>query len=363
MQLDMHYYGTYAMARTAGLSPAVCQIIATAAQFVDDNAGKDSVEFDDGARLDIDATAHHTIDVHNTDAEDQRKVWVPFHFLPGNEGSSYTERLRCRKDSAIAQELVARNLSLFNEAYAQELIGVTAHVYADTFSHYGFSGVSSRSNKIVNDSIGFTDVEPEVKKYILGKAEKFKRAYRNEDGLINNIKSWLAESMSGALGHGAVLTYPDRPYLNWHFNYETPEGQPVGRPVYRANPETFLEGCRALHAMFRNFADKRADLVTDDGREFNEISSVIEEILNVQAPMKGRITAWQERVGELFVNGPDEIPKYDAESWHTERRAMRTVEHSSEIISLPVYRFYQAVANHRHYVLRELLPQHGLVVD
>ena len=76
MQLDMHYYGTYAMARASGLRPETCQIVAAAAQFVDDNAGKEKVEFDDGARIDVDATAHHTVDVHNTDPKDQRKVFM-----------------------------------------------------------------------------------------------------------------------------------------------------------------------------------------------------------------------------------------------------------------------------------------------
>lgn len=37
MQLDMHFYGTYAMARAAGLNVKTCTTIATAAQFVDDN--------------------------------------------------------------------------------------------------------------------------------------------------------------------------------------------------------------------------------------------------------------------------------------------------------------------------------------
>ena len=38
MQIDMHYYCTFAMARAAGLAPEDSRIIATAAQFVDDNA-------------------------------------------------------------------------------------------------------------------------------------------------------------------------------------------------------------------------------------------------------------------------------------------------------------------------------------
>ena len=67
MQLDMHYYGTYAMARAAGLQPEAAVIIATAAQFVDDNAEKGGVEFRDGGRLDYEATAHHSLNIKNID--------------------------------------------------------------------------------------------------------------------------------------------------------------------------------------------------------------------------------------------------------------------------------------------------------
>ena len=36
MQIDMHFYGVYAMARAAGLDPKTARIIAHASQFVDD---------------------------------------------------------------------------------------------------------------------------------------------------------------------------------------------------------------------------------------------------------------------------------------------------------------------------------------
>lgn len=39
MQTDMHYYGTYAMARAAGLNQDTCRKIAYSAQFVDDCNG------------------------------------------------------------------------------------------------------------------------------------------------------------------------------------------------------------------------------------------------------------------------------------------------------------------------------------
>ncbi|MFN2353100.1 MAG: DUF6765 family protein [Desulfopila sp.] len=99
------------------------------------------MEFRDGARLDSEATAHHAFNIKNIDLEDQRKIWVPFHFLPGNEGSSYTERLLCRKGSRFAQEMLEYVLTLSHKHYSPVLVGIAAHVYADTFAHYGFSGI------------------------------------------------------------------------------------------------------------------------------------------------------------------------------------------------------------------------------
>ena len=69
MQLDMHYYGTYSMARAAGINPDTAQIIATSAQFVDDNVAKSEVTFRDGSRIDAEATAHHTVDTNNLKKE------------------------------------------------------------------------------------------------------------------------------------------------------------------------------------------------------------------------------------------------------------------------------------------------------
>ena len=52
-------------------------------------------------------------------------------------------------------------------------LGITAHVYADTFALYGFSGIGFRRNKVDNASIEFGDLDPEIKDYIVGKADGF----------------------------------------------------------------------------------------------------------------------------------------------------------------------------------------------
>lgn len=361
MQLDMHYYGTYAMARSAGLKKDAARIIATAAQFVDDNAEKESINFRDGGRLDAEATAHHAFDRKNIDLEDQRRIWVPFHFLPGNEGASFTERLVCRMHSRVTEEMVAFNLSMSDRPYALPLVGITAHVFADTFSHYGFSGISSRRNKVVNDSFRLHGLEPEMEKYVTAKAEKFREDYAKEAGLLDNVKSWFAEGLSGALGHGAALTFPDRPYLVWQFEYEEP---PAASPL-RENPQTFLEACRGLHAIFRRFALARPDLAENDCADFADIEGTVGGILKLQAPKSGRIQAWRKaaRDGRLFPAGAEAIPGYNAFQWLNERDNLRRSRQSDAAAGLSVFRFFQAAAVHRIHVLRNLLPSHGLVVS
>ena len=322
------------------------------------------------------ATAHHPIDLSNRDDRDQRRVWVPFHFIPGNEGDSYTERLKCRMDSRIVQELRDHHLTHADRGFALHLLGITAHVYADTFSHYGFSGVSSRGNKVDNSSFRFHEeveegddttapLSPQMRNYVTEKANRFFRNRGDHGGLLINVKSWFAEELSGALGHGSVATLPDRPYLVWSFDYERPDAVAGGRSI-RNNPVTYLRGCGALHEMFSRFVGMRADGRGGvGGRDFDEIAHRVREVLLVQADKAGRIAAWQEaaRSGEVFGSGDEEIPEYDGHAWNVQWEDLDGSENNEAAMDLPVWQFYRAAALHRTYVLRDLLPKYGLIVD
>ncbi|MBF0251888.1 MAG: hypothetical protein HQL35_14800 [Alphaproteobacteria bacterium] len=363
MQRDMHYYGTYAMARAAGLTVETARVIATAAQYVDDNANEKTVRMGDGARIDVMATAHHTFDTDNIDEKDQRHVWVPFHFLPGNKGASYTERLMCRKDGEMAREMVTHALAKAGEPYAVELMGVTAHVYADTFSHYGFSGISSRRNRVDNTTIELHGLGDEIETYIRKKADEFFIEHGKYGGMLENFRAFAldaVEKLSGALGHGSVATYPDRPYLEWSFKYE--DGGALSK---RDNRTTFLEGCAALHDMFSRFAAARPDLKDAAGRKFSTIEGAVKDVLAVQADCDGRIEAWREAVkkGRVIAGKGEYIPGYDEKDWHKQCKVLAKWDDSGKALSVPVFRFYQAAAVHRTYVLRELMPAHGLVID
>ena len=378
MQLDMHYYGTYSMARAAGINPDTAQIIATSAQFVDDNVAKSEVTFRDGSRIDAEATAHHTVDTNNLKKEDQRRVWVPFHFLPGNQGESYTERLKCRKDSEIAQEMRDHHLSLSSRDFAPALMGITAHVYSDTFSHYGFSGVSSRGNKIENDSFRFHEevegidatvenISPDIREYITDKASAFfSKPNDYHGGLLSNVVSWFAEELSGALGHASVATYPDRPYLVWSFDYERDDYVTKGITSIRNNPTTFHEGCHALYNMFSQFSNLQPDRYSSgDGREFNDISERVMRVLLTQGSKEERVAAWQTAAeeGTIFGESGERIPIYEGETWNEEWENLDDQEDYHAATETPIWRFYQASAVHRTYIIRDLLPAHNLIID
>ncbi|WP_432735063.1 DUF6765 family protein [Maridesulfovibrio sp. FT414] len=379
MQRDMHYYGTYVMARAAGIKQDVARIIASAAQFVDDNAAKKSVEFKDGGALHSRPTAHHAVHLKNLDREDQRFVWVPFHFLPGCCGDTpetplekvdFTEKLVCRNGSKTAEAMVNNHLDQHEEEFSDELIGITAHVLADTYSHYGFSGVSSRYNKIVNDSFDL-DVDgslPEETKAYLHKREKeFRKKFSEESGWLENIKSWFAETLSGALGHGPACTFPDRPYLKWKFTYEDPE-----RPSQvRDNPATFLQACKELHKMFADYASRKPAISTGTGAiPFGTIEAEVDAILRFgsnegdQVPTEEeRSNKWIEAVTKNKLLGQNEdFPEYLGIEWLKEKSKMHGDKHSEPAKNKSIYQFYQAASYHRHYVLRKLLPKYGLIV-
>jgi len=147
MQEDMHYYATLAIALSAGINKDDAEIIAYSSQYVDDSTEANSEQHEDGGLLYGIATAHHSISciAHRfIEKEEQRRVWVPFHFVPGGEGSNFEEKLICKKDSKIAQEMFNNHINVaVDKEFGLELIGIAAHAFMDSFSHYGFSGISS----------------------------------------------------------------------------------------------------------------------------------------------------------------------------------------------------------------------------
>ena len=357
MQEDMHYYGTYAMARCAGLSVDKARTIAHCAQFVDDSSQADSETHEDGGMLYGIATAHDNAAVvknQMTDHIAQRRVWIPFHFYPGGKGDTFEEKLLCQKDSVIARKMLTENMSkALKSEYGLHLIGITAHVYADTFAHYGFSGMSCDSNKVDGESFKFFNLSKKTEKYIKKKEGLFRKYYRR-------MVSGIGEAASDGLGHGGVATYPDRPYLRWEFTYQN--GKQSG---LRDNQKTYLEGAKKLHGYFCRYAAKAKFNDSKAPVDFAAIEPTIKAILAFEGKKEERTEEWRKAIrgNKLFRSTRNEALAYDASTWNKDKEKFhdeRKFPTSADAMRMDVYKFHQAAVFHRYNTLKDLLPRHGV---
>jgi len=200
--------------------------------------------------------------------------------------------------------------------------------------------------------------------YLDRKLESFFRRFGFQGGLWFNVRREImsngAEIASGALGHGAVAVLPDLPYLEWSFEYE--QSSQVSECN---NAEAFLEACEKLYNMFQRFLSFSSG--HDDGTsgvDFSTVEERVKDILSFQNGKAERSEKWRTAFvrGQLGIKPGEEIPHYDPEPWDKQRDKFPALDKPDKTAASEVHHFYQAASLHRHYVLRELLPKHELVV-
>ncbi len=180
MNKDFHYYGTYYAARIAGYSREDAEEIAWAAQMVDDfteaNVGKifnrENITYTCESMSD---TAYHELrtlsNVDNKELQKIRRIWVPFHFLPGNMRNELvdkhgfvanTEKFSpvrdlpdfkcvCAPNSPLVESMIQR---IRNNNTSLIRIGIAMHVLADTWAHQMFVGSPTAH---INNVSGITE--------------------------------------------------------------------------------------------------------------------------------------------------------------------------------------------------------------
>jgi hypothetical protein len=114
--------------------------------------------------------------------------------------------------------------------------------------------------------------------------------------------------------------------------------------------------------MFTRFGRLNPEMSSGDSVLFSNIKGLIAEIISYQGKKEDRISKWRTaaRNGKLGVKF--RIPEYDPETWMKEGSEMNSGEDSKIALGFNLYRFYQAASLHRQYLLRELLPEHKLIV-
>jgi hypothetical protein len=273
MQIDFHHAVTYVAARAAAFDHPEAEKIAYCAQYVDDAVKTGVIAFQNKAMYERTCSAHKTLDYRNMEELANHRVWLPFHFLPGNDGNPaeqnpdqpFVERVVCTKDSPVAQDMIAACIRSRHKPYGLHKLGITLHTYADTWAHQGFAGINNEINDIrdLKDVSGAGLKPQDMLARFFGK-------------LFSRVAAKLVGDVL-PLGHGAALCFPDLPYLQWSYQNRS------GQTVFRDNTLDFVE---AADSMCRVMKQYRAG--------------------TPGAPMTGLDNSYRTLVGKLFVKFTDE---------------------------------------------------------
>jgi hypothetical protein len=373
MQIDFHHAVTYVAARLAGFADSDARIVAWSAQYVDDATQDGYITFDNRGMYYRIASAHKMLDYRNLDELSNHHAWIPFHFLPGNEslpageghGIELTKRLICRPDSFIARDMVEECIRNRGETpYSLYQLGIAMHVYADTWAHQGFSGISDHLNKVHD----LRDVDDQPYRKMIRHINDY---YSLWSRIKNAVKEWFGIDPDETatelindflpLGHGAALSMPDKPFLVWRYKND------AGKEVVRDNPKEFLEAADSMCKAMQRFLGNPADgLPTKDKYLVDELlRSLRDDDYTV------RHQQWLDAIsrGAFSFGKVDNLHYIDegAGSWkdtalcHGQCREDQTLfPYEPSFLETHWKLFHDALQAHRLFVLHELLPRYGI---
>ncbi|AMP40131.1 hypothetical protein CJO78_22130 (plasmid) [Ralstonia solanacearum] len=355
MNIDFHYGVIFILARTAGLTRNEAETVAHACQYVDDATTDGLLKFRDGQRFERFASAHGMIDYRNRVSADNRESWVPFHFVPGGDGTTFEDRLVCRPDSAIAQALVCDALARHKQDNALHRLGVTLHAYVDTWAHQGFSGIVSKHNHVENITVEGIDHHG-----MLGRIAA--TIERVKDGIVANA---LSEFLP--LGHGAAMAFPDQPWTAWHYT------NGFGTVIVRNNLNDFVAAADKAYGAIHAFKDGKVNLNNTPALPAGTAAALRQLLAeNRSEDAEVRLDAIQKAIRDGKFAGVESLPPYIPKgtgSWkHVATGIVATDDGSKRPEWQPAFetsdyrRFHDAVKEHRSTLLDVILPQHGLRV-
>lgn len=252
MNIEFHYYMLTYLLKASGFSGHASHVVAYASQFVDSNVMNYLV--------DTPGPSYETLPTQNWgfwSRETPRRIYVPFHFFPGDVDSPSAERidgkrnpLNCTPDSPGAKELLIAALRTRNPYR----VGIALHTYADTWAHQNFSGVREPWNSVDDSSV----IPP--------------------------------------IGHAQVLKAPDLLTTQWIDPRLVPENSSI------VNRERFFAAAKKVYKY----------LCTYNRRPFDDADLVL-DALSAALFEGGRARSMEERILDLCIG--EDIGKFDRAEW------------------------------------------------
>lgn len=346
MQVDFHHGVTYVLARLAGFDAPEASIVAASSQYVDDAVESGVVAFDNGAMYKRISSAHKMLDYRNCEELASHLVWVPFHFLPGNGGlpagqdpdGSFIRKLVCVPNSPVAQDVIRWCIAERGLPCGLHRLGITMHVYADTWAHQGFAGV----NHVVNHATDLAGPD--------GKPD---------DSLADRLKNYFLNSAL-PLGHGAVLSNPDKPFLVWSYT------NGLGERVQRDNPNDFLTACEHMCRAMQRFraGDDQAPAAGLRTQDRDTLDRLLRTLTSAEG--KDRHQGWLGAIEQgAFGFGAEKVT-YVGEGEGSWKHQALGEPKNGKFGYQPAFLvshwklFHDALQAHRFDVLHNILPAYGI---
>jgi hypothetical protein len=361
MQIDYHHGIAYVIARLAGFDHRQADVVAYCSQYVDDAVNSGTIRFDNGAMFTRISSAHKSLDYRNFSDLANHNVWIPFHFLPGNGGrpagdnpdGSFIRKIVCRPGGPVARQMIAACIADRDQPYGLHRLGVTMHVFADTWAHQGFAGVCNKINDIT-----LLDEKEEPDASFEGRLKDF----------FGDLRDRAANRFVGEvlpLGHGAALSHPDKPYLDWPYR----DGD--GSIVSRSNTDLFVQAahemCKAMQCFRAGNPD--ANVPGLSVAERDKLGRLLSDIRDEDGA--GRHRRWLGLIAQGEFGFPGVKVTYkDKGSGSWKHQALGTTRRKDQKKDVFPYSpgfltcdwklFHDALLAHRFTVVHTILPRYGI---
>jgi hypothetical protein len=359
MQIDGHHTLSYVVARFAGMPHEESEKLAYCAQYVDEATNAEPVRFSNGAMFNRIASAHKMLDYRNGNELANHLAWIPFHFLPGNDGKdssatpegSFIHRLICTPDSHVARDMLRSIASYRSSPFGIHMLGIGMHVYADTFAHQGFAGISHKVNEVEN-------IDSSIK------GNFFTR-------VLESISNWGVSSIS-PLGHGPALSFPDKPFANWSYD----DG--LGEHKNRDNLTIFLQAANQMYKAIKCYmkGDESMNLEGEDDMPQAKLDLLKEALITfTDDDGEERHKKWLEWIAEGKFGFAAVELKFEVSGKHSWKEIARgkasaspmssdliTYQYNENFLTSDWKYFHDALKTYRLNVIRDILPKYGICV-
>ncbi len=255
MQLDFHYYVIYHLSELAGLSATEALRVAYASQYVDDSTESEPIEPIPNQKFDTVRTAHYDLGAFDWDV--QKKIYMPFHFLPSQirwtnpDRFSYVTEPASMKMNDLSAQLVENALSEPVPHLRFIRMGIALHTVADTFSHFGFSGRHAEENDVVKIWLSKKDGSWDFKLF-----------------------HYVGDVFLPQIGHIEAYDYPDLPFLTWRYTNHKKKTRMRDNTLY------CLKGADLIYQYLKKMKNgngQKSDLEDDFPKEYRKIKSLLGE--------------------------------------------------------------------------------------